>query len=82
MLTPEEKLKIIKEFRTHPEDTGSLEVQIGLLTEEIKRLVSHLKLSSKRFSFKKRTLKNGGQKEKIFKPIKKRKSPKISSNLK
>lgn len=43
MLTPEEKEKIIKKYKVHETDTGSSEVQIALLTEEIKRLQSHLK---------------------------------------
>jgi len=43
MLTPEEKTKIIKKYRLHNFDTGSPEVQVALLTEEIKRLVLHLK---------------------------------------
>jgi len=43
MLTPEEKLKIIKKYKLHNADTGSPEVQIALLTEEMKRLLLHLK---------------------------------------
>lgn len=43
MLTPEEKTKIIKKYKLHEKDTGSPEVQIALLTEEIKELVLHLK---------------------------------------
>lgn len=43
MLTQKEKGKIIKEHMTHGGDTGSPEVQVALLTEEIKRLVLHLK---------------------------------------
>ncbi len=37
------KLKIIEEFATHKGDTGSPEVQVALLTEQIKNLTSHLK---------------------------------------
>mgnify|MGYP006282017931 CR=1 FL=1 len=43
MLTTKEKEKIIKDYKLHDSDTGSAEVQIALLTEEIKRLLSHLK---------------------------------------
>ena len=42
-LTKEDKLDIIKGFKTHDGDTGSPEVQIALLTEAIKRLTDHLK---------------------------------------
>lgn len=37
------KQKIIKEFATKSGDTGSPEVQVALLTEQIKNLTSHLK---------------------------------------
>ena len=43
MLKPEEKTKIIKEFKIHETDTGSAEVQISLLSKEIKNLLAHLK---------------------------------------
>jgi len=43
MLTPEEKQKIIEKYKLHKADTGSADVQIALLTEEIKRLLGHLK---------------------------------------
>jgi small subunit ribosomal protein S15 len=42
-LTKEEKDKIIKKFRLHDKDTGSAEVQIAILTEEIKSLTGHMK---------------------------------------
>ncbi|MCK9312224.1 MAG: 30S ribosomal protein S15 [Candidatus Pacebacteria bacterium] len=43
MLTSEEKTQIIKKYNIHETDTGSAEVQIALLTEEIQRLLGHLK---------------------------------------
>ena len=43
MLKPEEKTKKIKEFKVHETDTGSAEVQISLLSKEIKSLLAHLK---------------------------------------
>jgi len=47
MLTSSEKEKIIKEYKLHDKDTGSAEVQIAVITEEIKRLLSHLKKNPK-----------------------------------
>ena len=38
MLTKQKKQKIIEKFKIHPHDTGSPEVQIAILTEEIKDL--------------------------------------------
>lgn len=42
-LTKEVKTKIIEEFATKPGDTGSVEVQVAILTYEINSLNSHLK---------------------------------------
>lgn len=42
-LDPKIKQKIIKEFATKSGDTGSPEVQVALLTEQIKNLAAHLK---------------------------------------
>ena len=43
MLKKSKKKKIIDTHKIHEADTGSADVQIGILTEEIKRLTSHLK---------------------------------------
>ncbi len=42
-LTKEAKTKIIKKFARDAKDTGSPEVQIAILTEEINALTEHLK---------------------------------------
>jgi small subunit ribosomal protein S15 len=42
-LTKEQKSKIIKKYARNDKDTGSAEVQIAILTEEIKALTEHLK---------------------------------------
>jgi small subunit ribosomal protein S15 len=39
----EAKVEVIEQFRQHPKDTGSPEVQIALLSERINYLTSHLK---------------------------------------
>jgi small subunit ribosomal protein S15 len=40
----EKKGEIITQFRLKESDTGSVEVQVALLTERINRLTEHLKL--------------------------------------
>lgn len=42
-LDPKIKQQIIKDFATKAGDTGSPEVQVALLTEQIKNLTAHLK---------------------------------------
>jgi len=46
-LSKEEKQKIINKFALHEGDTGSPEVQIAILTEEIQRLSEHLRVHKK-----------------------------------
>lgn len=47
MLKQKEKTRIIGKHKLHEKDTGSSEVQIALLTEEITRLTKHLKKHEK-----------------------------------
>jgi len=46
-LTQKEKSKIIDKFKTHGKDTGSAEVQVAVLTEQISQLTAHLKKHAK-----------------------------------
>ena len=46
-LLKEEKNQIVKEFQNSEADTGSPEVQIALLTENINKLQSHFKIHKK-----------------------------------
>ena len=46
-LTTEDKKKLIEKFKLHDSDTGSPEVQVGLLTERISYLTEHLKVHKK-----------------------------------
>ena len=41
-LTKEEKTKVIKDNQRAEKDTGSVEVQIAILTEQIKKLTVHM----------------------------------------
>ncbi len=67
MLTPKEKKKIIEKYKLHNKDTGSPEVQIALLTEEIKRLISHLKKHKKDLHSKRGLLKMVMKRRKLLK---------------
>ncbi|MDO8435319.1 MAG: 30S ribosomal protein S15 [bacterium] len=50
MLDPKKKEGIVKKFGTHASDTGSAQVQIAILSEEIKELQLHLKKHKHDFS--------------------------------
>ena len=47
MLTKTKKQKIINEVAIHDKDTGSPDVQIGVLTKRIEELAAHLKKNPK-----------------------------------
>ena len=49
MLDKKKKDRIIEKYKTHKNDTGSAEVQIAILTAEIKELTEHLKIHRKDF---------------------------------
>ena len=49
MLTTAEKQAIIKEYAIKEGDTGSVEVQVAILTECINRLTEHMKKNPKDF---------------------------------
>ncbi|MDA8140164.1 MAG: 30S ribosomal protein S15 [Desulfobacteraceae bacterium] len=47
VLTTQDKKGLIDQFKLHDSDTGSPEVQIGLLTHRIQYLTEHLKVHQK-----------------------------------
>ena len=66
MIDKKKKQQIIKKFATHENDTGSSEVQIALLTEEIKNLTEHLKLHKKDFSSRRGLLRKVAERRKLL----------------
>lgn len=67
MLDKATKDKLIKKFQTHTGDTGSPQVQIAILTEEIKFLVDHLKSHKKDFSSRRGLLKKVSERRRLLK---------------
>lgn len=47
VFTTQDKKELINQYKLHDSDTGSPEVQIGLLTHRIKYLTEHLKTHKK-----------------------------------
>ena len=47
VLTTEDKKELIERYKLHESDTGSPEVQVGLLTHRISYLTEHLKIHKK-----------------------------------
>ena len=82
MLTLEEKEKIIKKYKIHETDTGSDEVQIALLTEEIKNLLLHFKKHPKDIHSKRGLLKMISKRRKLLKHLKKEDEKKYNNIVK
>lgn len=66
MLKKFKKDKIVEKFKTHKGDTGSPQVQIAILTEEIKELAGHLKQHKHDFSSRRGLLKKVGQRRRLL----------------
>jgi len=70
MLSKERKAEIIKEYGRTPQDTGSPEVQIALLTERINQLTEHLKNNKKDHHSRRGLLKMVGQRRGLLEYLK------------
>jgi small subunit ribosomal protein S15 len=69
MLTPRVKANIIKGSQVHETDTGSADVQIGILNRRIDELASHLKKNPKDIHSRRGLLKMVSKRRKLEKYI-------------
>ena len=65
-LTKEEKTSIIKDYQLDKNDTGSIEVQVALLTKRINDLNEHLKVHKHDFHSNRGLLKMVGQRKSLL----------------
>lgn len=80
MLDKNLKEKIIEKFKTHENDTGSTEVQIAILTEEIKQLLGHLKTHKKDNSSRRGLLRKVNERRRLLKYLE-NENPKSYGNI-
>ena len=66
MISKEKKAEIIKTYGRTPEDTGSPEVQIAILTERIRELTEHLMVNKKDHHSRRGMLKMIGQRRNLL----------------
>lgn len=71
MLSKDLKLKIIKKYQLHDQDTGSSEVQIAILSAEIDELAGHLKVHAKDHSSRRGLLRKVGERRRLLRYLKK-----------
>lgn len=62
----EKKQEVISRYKLHDTDTGSPEVQIALLTEQVNHLAEHLKTHSKDFHSRRGLLKMVGRRRRLL----------------
>jgi small subunit ribosomal protein S15 len=67
MLSSRQKKNVIKEVSIHDKDTGSISVQIGLLTKSVNELVAHLKKNPKDNHSRRGLLKMVGKRRRLLK---------------
>jgi len=65
-LTKEVKSEIVKKYGKDANDTGSCEVQIAILTQEIKELTEHLKEHKHDFHSRRGLLKKVGKRRSLL----------------
>jgi len=71
MLDKKAKQKIINKFKIHDADTGSTQVQVAILTEEVTQLTDHLKRHKHDHSSRRGLLKKVGERRRLLKYLQK-----------
>jgi small subunit ribosomal protein S15 len=78
-ITAERKQALIVEYATKPNDTGSPEVQVAILTERIVNLTEHFKSHAKDNHSRRGLLKLVSQRRQLLDYVKKRDEPRYRS---
>ena len=71
-ITAARKNELIKEFATAEGDNGSPEVQIALLTEDVRNLTDHLKVHKKDYASRRGLLKMVGRRSRLLRYLRDR----------
>lgn len=71
-VTAERKQELIKQFATKPDDTGSPEVQVAILTERIKNLTDHLNQHKKDYHTRRGLIGMVGQRRRLLDYLKRK----------
>lgn len=67
MISTEKKAKLVADLQTNKKDTGSPQVQVGILTERIKELTAHLKTNKHDFMARRGLLQAVGKRKRLLK---------------
>ena len=75
MISTEKKTKIVADLQTSNTDTGSPQVQAGILTERIKELTEHLKTNKHDFMARRGLLQAVGKRKRLLKYLAEQDAP-------
>jgi small subunit ribosomal protein S15 len=81
-LTKDKKVALIGEYKTHPSDTGSPEVQVALLSDRINYLTEHFKSHAKDHHSRRGLLKLVGQRRRLLDYLKSRDTDRYAELIK
>jgi len=81
VLVKDQKTKIIDDFKVHARDTGSVEVQIALITERLNILGEHFKNHKKDFHSRRGLLALVGRRRRFLNYLKKKDAKKYEEVL-
>ena len=65
-----EKQKLISSHQIHPTDTGSVEIQVAMLSERINKLSNHLQKNNQDYASRQGLLKMIGKRKRLLSYIK------------
>jgi small subunit ribosomal protein S15 len=69
-VTAERRQELVSSYRVHDQDTGSVEVQVALLSERIAGLTEHFKTHAKDHHSRRGLMKLVGQRRRLIKYLK------------
>ncbi len=77
-----DKQKLIDSHQIHPTDTGSVEIQVAMLSERITKLSDHLQKNNQDYSSRQGLLKMIGKRKRLLSYIKNKDVNKYSNLIK
>ena len=77
-----EKQKLIDSHQIHPTDTGSVEIQVAMLSERISKLSDHLQKNNQDYASRQGLLKMIGKRKRLLSYIKNKDVKKYTSLIK
>ena len=81
-LVQEKKQEIISDYQVHETDTGSVDVQIAMLTERINTLSQHLQRNKKDYSSRRGLLRMIGRRKRLLAYLNKQDSNRYKALIK